>query len=146
MQISNKGLDLIKFYEGLELEAYKCAAGVLTIGYGWTHDVKEGDTITEERAEELLREGIVQYENAVDDLVNVPLEQHQFDALVSWVYNLGKANLAASTLLKKVNAQEFDEVPEQIKRWNKAGGKVLEGLIKRRESEAHLWSTGELNV
>lgn len=146
MQISNKGLDLIKFYEGLELEAYKCAAGVLTIGYGWTHDVKEGDTITEERAEELLREGIVQYENAVDDLVNVPLEQHQFDALVSWVYNLGKANLAASTLLKKVNAQEMDEVPEQIKRWNKAGGKVLEGLIKRRESEAHLWSTGELNV
>ena len=146
MQISNKGLDLIKFYEGLELEAYKCAAGVLTIGYGWTHDVKEGDTITEERAEELLREGIVQYENAVDDLVDVPLEQHQFDALVSWVYNLGKANLAASTLLKKVNAQEYDEVPEQIKRWNKAGGKVLEGLIKRRESEAHLWSTGELNV
>jgi len=143
MQISNKGLDLIKFYEGLELEAYKCAAGVLTIGYGWTHDVKEGDTITEERAEELLREGIVQYENAVNDLVNVPLEQHQFDALVSWVYNLGKANLAASTLLKKVNAQEFDEVPEQIKRWNKAGGKVLEGLTKRRESEAKLWSTGE---
>jgi GH24 family phage-related lysozyme (muramidase) len=143
MQISNKGLDLIKFYEGLELEAYKCAAGVLTIGYGWTHDVKEGDTITEERAEELLREGIVQYENAVHDLVDVPLEQHQFDALVSWVYNLGKANLAASTLLKKVNAQEFDEVPEQIKRWNKAGGKVLEGLTKRRESEAKLWSTGE---
>ena len=143
MQISNKGLELIKFYEGLELEAYKCAAGVLTIGYGWTHDVKEGDTITEERAEELLREGIVQYENAVDDLVNVPLEQHQFDALVSWVYNLGKANLAASTLLKKVNAQEFDEVPDQIRRWNKAGGKVLEGLTKRRESEAKLWSTGE---
>jgi GH24 family phage-related lysozyme (muramidase) len=143
MQISNKGLDLIKFYEGLELEAYKCAAGVLTIGYGWTHDVKEGDTITEERAEELLREGIVQYENAVHDLVDVPLEQHQFDALVSWVYNLGKANLAASTLLKKVNAQEFDEVPDQIRRWNKAGGKVLEGLTKRRESEAKLWSTGE---
>jgi len=143
MQISNKGLDLIKFYEGLELEAYKCAAGVLTIGYGWTHDVKEGDTITEERAEELLKEGIVQYENAVHDLVDVPLEQHQFDALVSWVYNLGKANLAASTLLKKVNAQEFDEVPDQIRRWNKAGGKVLEGLTKRRESEAKLWSTGE---
>lgn len=143
MQISNKGLELIKFYEGLELEAYKCAAGVLTIGYGWTHDVKEGDTITEERAEELLREGIVQYENAVHDLVDVPLEQHQFDALVSWVYNLGKANLAASTLLKKVNAQEFDEVPDQIRRWNKAGGKVLEGLTKRRESEAKLWSTGE---
>ena len=143
MQISNKGLELIKFYEGLELEAYKCAAGVWTIGYGWTHDVKEGDTITEERAEELLREGIVQYENAVHDLVDVPLEQHQFDALVSWVYNLGKANLAASTLLKKVNAQEFDEVPDQIRRWNKAGGKVLEGLTKRRESEAKLWSTGE---
>ena len=143
MQISNKGLELIKFYEGLELEAYKCAAGVLTIGYGWTHDVKEGDTITEERAEELLREGIVQYENAVDDLVDVPLEQHQFDALVSWVYNLGRANLASSTLLKKVNAQEYAEVPEQIKRWNKAGGKVLEGLTKRRESEAKLWSTGE---
>ena len=143
MQISNKGLELIKFYEGLELEAYKCAAGVWTIGYGWTHDVKEGDTITEERAEELLREGIVQYENAVDDLVNVPLEQHQFDALVSWVYNLGRANLASSTLLKKVNAQEYAEVPEQIKRWNKAGGKVLEGLTKRRESEARLWSTGE---
>ena len=143
MQISNKGLELIKFYEGLELEAYKCAAGVWTIGYGWTHDVKEGDTITEERAEELLREGIVQYENAVDDLVDVPLEQHQFDALVSWVYNLGRANLASSTLLKKVNAQEYAEVPEQIKRWNKAGGKVLEGLTKRRESEARLWSTGE---
>ncbi len=77
-----------------------------------------------------------EYESYINDMVTVDLKQHQFDALVSWVFNLGPTNLAASTLLKVLNAGEYDEVPAQIKRWNKAGGKVLQGLIRRREAEA----------
>ncbi len=80
-----------------------------------------------------------EYETYVNDMVNVDLTQNQFDALVSWVFNLGPANLAASTLLKVLNAKDYEGVPAQIKRWNKAGGKVLQGLIRRREAEALLF-------
>ena len=143
MKISEKGLDLIKFYEGCEYNAYKCAADVLTIGYGHTKGVKEGDLITQQEADALLLHEMDEYEGYINNMVTVDLEQNQFDALVSWVFNLGSSNLSSSTLLKKINNKEFDAVPEQIKRWNKAGGKVLDGLIKRRNSEALLFEGKE---
>jgi len=143
MNISQEGLSLIKKFEGCELEAYKCAAGVLTIGYGSTKGVKEGDTITQEEADNLLLHEMKEYESYINDNVTVDLKQNQFDALVSWVFNLGPANLKASTMLKVLNNKEYDDVPAQIKRWNKAGGKVLQGLIRRREAEALLFEGKE---
>lgn len=145
MKISDEGLSLIKHFEGCELKAYRCAANVLTIGYGSTKGVTEDMEITQEGAEELLQEEMHEYEGYINDMVKVPLEQHQFDAMVSWVFNLGSGNLSSSTLLKKLNNSEYDEVPEQIKRWNKAGGKVLEGLVRRREAEALLFSSKSWN-
>jgi lysozyme len=139
MNISTEGLALIKKFEGLELEAYKCAAGVWTIGYGHTKGVSEGDMWTEAEADEALKHELKEFEGYINDLVTCPLSQNQFDALVSWVYNLGPANLKASTLLKRLNAGDYADVPNQLKRWNKAGGKVLEGLIRRREAEALLF-------
>ena len=143
MKISQEGLSLIKKFEGCELEAYKCAAGVLTIGYGSTKDVKEGDTLTQEEADKLLLKDVEVFETAVNDAVEVPISQSQFDALVSWTFNLGSGRLNSSTMLKKLNNQEYDEVPSQIKRWNKAGGKVLQGLVRRREAEALLYEGKE---
>ena len=138
MNTSQNGIDLIKHFEGCELKAYKCPAGVWTIGYGHIKGVQEGDVITEQQADEMLVEELYEYENYINTLVNVPLNQSQYDALVSWVYNLGSSNLQASTLLKVLNAGDYDNVPEQIMRWNKAGGKVLEGLTRRRQAEADL--------
>ena len=130
MKISQEGLSLIKKFEGCELEAYKCAAGVWTIGYGSTKGVEEGNTITQEEADKLLLDEMEEYEGYINDMVKVDLKQNEFDALVSWVYNLGSSNLSSSTLLQKLNTKEWDDVPNQIKRWNKAGGKVLQGLIR----------------
>ena len=132
MEISQEGLSLIKKFEGCELEAYKCAAGVWTIGYGSTNNVNEGMEISQERADMLLLEDVEVFEEAVNKLVEVPLEQNQFDALVSWTFNLGSTNLKNSTLLKVLNDKDYEGVPAQIKRWNKAGGKVLQGLVRRR--------------
>mgnify|MGYP003136316221 FL=1 len=119
--------------------AYKCPAGVWTIGYGHIKGVSEGMTITQEQAEQMLLDELIEYENYINELVTVPLSQNQFDALVSWVYNLGPANLKSSTLLKVLNSNDFEGVPAQIVRWNKANGKVLEGLTRRREAEAELF-------
>ncbi len=143
MKISQEGLSLIKKFEGCELEAYKCAADVWTIGYGSTKGVKEGDTLTQEEADKLLLKDVEVFEKAVNDAVKVAMVQCQFDALVSWTFNLGAGSLNSSTMLKKLNNREFDEVPSQIKRWNKAGGKVLQGLIRRREAEALLYEGKE---
>ena len=140
MNISTNGIDLIKHFEGCELEAYHCAAGVPTIGYGHIKDVKMGDVITQEEAESMLVHELKEYENYIHDCVTAPLNQNQFDAMVSWVFNLGVGNLRASTLLKVLNAGSYDEVPAQIMRWNKAGGKVLQGLTRRRQAEADLFS------
>ena len=139
MKISQEGLALIKKFEGLELHAYKCAAGVWTIGYGHTKDVSEGMQITYTEAEQMLVEELAEYEKAVLDAVTISLDQCMFDALVSWTYNLGPTNLNSSTLLKVLNSGEYADVPAQLKRWNKAGGKVLDGLIRRREAEALLF-------
>ena len=139
MKISNKGIDLIKHFEGCETEAYLCPAGVPTIGYGHIKGVQMGDVITEAQAEEMLVEELTEYENYIHDCVTAPLNQNQFDAMVSWVFNLGVGNLKSSTLLKTLNIGNYRGVPEQIMRWNKAGGKVLEGLTRRRQAAADLF-------
>tara|TARA_Y100001972_G_scaffold64277_1_gene78520 strand:- start:27 stop:491 length:465 start_codon:yes stop_codon:yes gene_type:complete len=139
MKISEYGLNLIKHFEGLELEAYQCAAGVWTIGYGHTKDVQPGDQWSESHADHMLEVEMEEYENYVNTAVTVPLSQNQFDALVSWVYNLGNGNLTSSTMLKVLNSGDYAGVPAQIKRWNKAGGKVLEGLTRRRQAEADMF-------
>jgi len=143
MEISQEGLSLIKKFEGCELESYKCAAGVWTIGYGSTNGIEEGMEISQERADMLLLEDVEVFEEAVNKLVEVPLEQNQFDALVSWTFNLGSTNLQNSTLLKVLNNEDYEGVPSQIKRWNKAGGEVLQGLVRRREAEALLFEGKE---
>jgi len=139
MKISQEGVNLIKHFEGCRLEAYKCPAGVWTIGYGHTKGVKEGDEIEQEAAEAFLIEDLEKFEQAVMRLVEVPLTQQQFDALVSWTFNLGAGNLAESTLLRKLNNYQYAEVPEQMMRWVRAGGQVLDGLVKRRAAEAAMF-------
>jgi lysozyme len=136
MNISQEGISLIKKFEGCELKAYKCAAGVWTIGYGHTKDVKEENSITKEEAESMLVHELQEYCNDVDIAVKVDLKQNEFDSLVSWTYNLGPTNLNSSTMLRVLNEGKHDEVPAQMKRWNKANGQVKEGLVRRREAEA----------
>ena len=143
MKISLEGLSLIKRFEGCRLKAYKCSAGVLTIGYGHTSGVKETDTITQDEADKLLQEDVEQFEKYVDDNVTVELGQSQFDALVAWTFNLGVGNLRESTMLKKLNSEDYASVPSEMKRWNKAGGKTLDGLIRRRKAESLLFESKE---
>ena len=143
MQISQEGLALIKKFEGCELEAYLCPAGVWTIGYGHTKDVKEGDKINKDEADYLLQEEMIEYESYINDMVDVDLNQSQYDSMCAWVYNLGPSNLGSSTMLRVLNEGKYDEVPQQMKRWNKANGEVLDGLIRRREAEALLFQGKE---
>jgi len=139
MKTSQERIDPIKHFEGCELESYRCSANVLTIGYGTTKNVVEGMKISQHQAEELLMKDLEEFEEYVEDLIDVKLEQHQFDALVAWTYNLGPTNLKTSTLRKVLNKGAYDDVPEQMKRWNKAGGQVLKGLVRRRDAEALLF-------
>lgn len=144
MQISNKGIALIKQFEGLRLDAYQDSVGVWTIGYGWTQPVDgkpitKGMVIKPETAERLLKTGLVSYENDVSKLVKVKLTQGQFDALVSFAYNLGTRALSTSTLLRKLNAGDYRGAADEFPRWNKAGDKVLDGLTRRREAERALF-------
>jgi lysozyme len=136
-------LDLIKKFEGCELKAYQDSVGVWTIGYGHTKGVEEGQEITQDEAEDMLASELDEYEGYIRDMVECDLEQNQFDALVAWVYNLGPTNLRSSTMLKRLNKKDFDDVPNQIKRWDKAGGKVLAGLVRRREAESLLFEGKE---
>ena len=136
---SSEGVALIKKCEGCELEAYQCAADVWTLGYGHTSGVSEGDTCTAEEAESMLTEDLQKFEGYVNDLVEVDLTQNQFDAMVAWTYNLGPGALKESTLLRKLNEGDYKDAPYQIKRWNRAAGKVLDGLVRRREAEALLF-------
>ena len=139
MKCSEEGLSLIKKFEGCELKAYMCSADVLTIGYGHTLTVHENMEINQETADKLLQQDIEVFEQAVEQAVTVPLSQYQFDALVAWTFNLGAGNLNSSTMLKVLNAAKYEEVPSEMKRWNKAKGKVLEGLVRRREAESLLF-------
>ncbi|MGN2526290.1 lysozyme [Escherichia coli] len=144
MQTSEKGISLIKEFEGCKLTAYRDSVGVWTIGYGWTQPVdgkpiRAGMTIKQETAERLLKTGLVSYESDVSRLVKVGLTQGQFDALVSFTYNLGARSLSTSTLLRKLNAGDNAGAADEFLRWNKAGGKVLNGLTRRREAERALF-------
>ncbi|MBF9234677.1 lysozyme [Microvirga alba] len=146
MKTGQKGLALIKEFEGCELKAYRDAVGVLTIGYGHTAAAgaptpKEGLLITPKDAEDILKRDLGQYERAVIEFVTVPLNQEQFDALVCFTFNLGPKNLRSSTLLKKLNAGDYQSVPSEMRKWVKAGGKTLPGLIRRREAEGLLFAT-----
>jgi lysozyme len=140
-KIGKKGIDLIKSFEGLELKSYLCAANVLTIGYGSTGPhVKKGMIITEAKAEKLLVEDLERFVEGVNKAVTSKINQNQFDALVSFAFNLGVGALQKSTLLKKVNANPSDKsIADEFEKWNKAGGKVLKGLVRRREAESDLY-------
>jgi len=139
MKTSKKGIELIKKYEGLKLKAYKCPAGVWTIGYGHTKNVKQGDVITEVQAEILLIYDLNDFENCIKKNVRIPLTQNQFDALVSFCFNVGCGNFLKSTLLKKLNEGKIAEAAKEFLKWNKAGGKELAGLTKRRQEEMELF-------
>jgi lysozyme len=145
MKTGLNGLNLIKEKEGLRLKPYLCSAGVATIGYGSTMyadgrkvTLKDA-SITESQALELLANTLGKYEKAVNDYVKVILTQNEFDALVSFTYNLGAGNLLSSTLLKKLNAGDKAGAANQFEVWNKAGGKVLQGLVTRRAAEKALF-------
>jgi lysozyme len=145
-KISDKGIELIKRFEGLSLKPYLCPANVPTIGYGNTF-YKNGKKvtlndkpITEQKAVEMLKQSLEKFEQYVDSYTTDSITQNQFDALVSFCYNLGPANLKSSTLLKKVNANPNDEtIKDEFLKWTKAGGRKLAGLVKRREAEAALY-------
>jgi len=139
MKISQRGIDLIRRYEGCKLDAYLCQAGVPTIGYGHTKDVKLGDTINLGEAQDLLRDDLQGFEKGVSRIVAVKLEQCQYDALVSFSFNLGLGSLKSSTLLKKLNKGSYMGAAREFPRWNKVrvGGKLIvsRGLVNRRKSE-----------
>lgn len=142
MNTSEKGRNLIKDFEALKLKAYLCPASIPTIGFGHTRtvtqeDVRNGKTITREQAEALFAEDIEEFERDVEDAVNVPLTQGQFDALVSFAYNC--KGWRSSTLIRLVNERKHDEAAEQFQRWIFANGKALKGLKHRREREMKLF-------
>ena len=140
MIISIPGVELLTHFEGLRLEAYQDSVGVWTIGYGHTKGVTPSMKITESQASNLLKTELIEYQNYINEMVKVELSQCEYDALVCWVYNLGPTNLRESTLLKILNQGDKFLVPEQIRRWNRAGGKVLKGLVRRREAEALMFA------
>lgn len=139
MEISKNGINLIKKFEGCSLKAYKCPAGVWTIGYGHTNKVIVDDVITQEEAETLLKQDLIIHCNNVSKLVKVHLNQNQFDALVSFEYNVGYTAFQNSTLLKLLNQGKYKEAVEQFDRWVYAGKKVLPGLVNRRKAEKELF-------
>lgn len=139
MEISDKGLNLITNAEGCSLASYKCPAGVWTIGYGHTKGVKEGMKITSHEAIEFLKEDCKSVEQYLSRL-GLNLSQNQFDALVSFVYNVGTSNFSRSTLLNKIRiGASVDEIKAEFRRWVYASGKVQKGLVKRREKEIDLF-------
>jgi lysozyme len=141
-QIGKAGLDLVKSFEGLKLRAYLCPANVWTIGFGSTGPhVTPGKVITEAQADGLLQDDLDRFEKAVTRLVTVPLTQNQYDALVSFAFNVGISALERSTLLKRVNAKLFDQARAEFGKWNRAGGRPLAGLTRRRAAEAALFGS-----
>lgn len=146
MKASNEIKELIKGWEGCRLTAYVCPAGALTIGYGHTgSDVIPGKKITQEQADELFERDIDKFAASVAPMVEgVALRQSQFDAIVSLAYNIGGGAFYRSTLLRKLKANPDDpSIPAEFRRWSKSGGKVLPGLVKRREREAAVYAKGE---
>ena len=141
--ITDEGLQIIMEHEGFVGHVYRCPANIPTIGYG--HVVLRGEEfpngVTKEEAMEILRKDVGIAERAVLRLCNVPLEDSQFDALVSFTFNLGSGALQRSTLRQVVNREDHDEVPAQFRRWVYAGGKRLKGLVRRRDAEANWYAS-----
>jgi lysozyme len=139
MTLSRKGLQLIKEFEGLLLGAYKCPAGVWTIGYGHTKGVKQGQVIDHMQADDYLVEDIGPIEHLLNK-IGVNFRQEQFDALVSWIFNLGSGNFQHSTMLKLIISDADDvEITDQMVKWVNAAGKPLVGLKRRRIAEANMF-------
>lgn len=145
MKTSEKGIDLLKILEegkGFSSKSYLCPAGKRTIGYG--HVILQDDNIiepiTEEQAEDILEKDVTVAENAINKYVKVPLTQNQFDALVCFVFNVGKTNFKTSTLLKFINEQLWDKVPKQFMRWVYHDKTLIKGLENRRKIEVRLWN------
>jgi lysozyme len=143
MRASEKGLALIRQFEGLRLSAYKCPAGVATIGYGTTKGVKMGMEITRDEAERLLCEDVQRFADHVAALVKVPLNQSQIDALIAFVYNIGPSAFGKSTMLKLINQGLVEDAANQFLRWNKVNGEPLAGLTRRRKAERDLFLRAE---
>lgn len=143
MKTSSNGIAVLKYFEDCNLKAYPDPAtggAPWTIGWGHTGpEVKRGLVWTQKQADDALVADLARFERAVSTAVRVPLNQGQFDALVSFTYNLGEGNLKSSTLLKMVNAGNFAGASEQFKRWNKANGKTMRGLTRRRAAEQCLF-------
>jgi lysozyme len=145
MRTSQKGIDLIKEFEGYSERVYMCAGGVYTIGYGHTQGVQIGDTCTREQAEDYLKDDLREAEEVVLALISVPLTQNQFDALVSLVYNIGSGNFYDSTIRRVINLNigNIEEYRRAWMMWVKSRGKVLKGLVRRREAEFKLFSEND---
>jgi lysozyme len=149
--VSQNCLELIKHFESLALKAYLCPANVPTIGYGTTiypngNKIRLGETCTVLQAGNYLKHDLAYFENMTDAYTRDDVSQQQFDALVSFCYNVGTANLKSSTLLKEINANPIahDKIKAQFLRWNRGGGQVLRGLTRRRNAEAYLYQFGTL--
>jgi lysozyme len=138
-RISKNGIDLIKNWEGCRTDAYLCPAGIWTIGYGHTRTATQGMKIDYTKADSLLLEDLKRFESAIRQLVKVPLNQNQFDALVSFTFNVGEDAFKGSTLLKLLNAGNYNAAAAQFGKWVYAGKKVLPGLVARREAEYQLF-------
>jgi lysozyme len=158
MQISENGLELLKQWEGFKLEVYKDSAGLPTIGVGHLITKSEQASgnivingspiayaggLTDQQVLDLLAQDVAPAEKAVNGGVKAGLNQNQFDALVSFTFNVGAGAFTSSTLLKVLNQGQYDAVPDQLRRWTRAGGQVVQGLVNRRENEIKLWN-GEI--
>lgn len=143
MRISPRGIDLIKEFEGFRAQAYRDPVGVLTIGYGFTQGVQAGDSMTREQAEQRLRQELVAYENAVNRATQGQATQEQFDALVSFAWNVGVKGMAGSSVIKAHVRGDYQAAARAFGLWNKAGGKVWPGLTRRRAAEAALYLDGQ---
>lgn len=132
-------LEIIKTFEGLRLEAYLCPANVWTIGYGHTKTARKGMKITNEEAEKLLKEDIIWVKSCIDSAVKTELSANQVAAVYSFIYNVGAGAFRSSTLLRKLNQGDYTGAADEFPRWNKAGGKVIKGLIRRRKTEREVF-------
>lgn len=146
LRILPAGLALIRQAEGLRLAAYRCPAGIWTVGYGHTHSAWPGRRISAAEADRLLAEDLFAVERDLAPLLRVAVSDTQWSALVSFAFNVGIGALARSTLLSRVNARDFAAVPAELMRWTKGGGRTLPGLERRRAAEAALWSTSPAGV
>lgn len=141
MQTSSTGIELIKLNEGFRGAAYTCPAGKLTIGYGTTHGVKPGMTVTEQQAEMMLKKHLIGIENQLNSL-GLRINQNQFDALVDFIYNVGWGNFIQSTLLRLIKANpQNPNIANEFRKWRLGGGVVLPGLVRRREAEIKLYNS-----